>query len=69
MTLWQYGLTLDDESRRVAGVDRGNTIRESKMSKGLNKRKEVKKPKKEVVKPGTVAVKNSVQTTNLKVKE
>ncbi len=39
------------------------------MSKGLNKRKEVKKPKKEVVKPGTVAVKNSVQTTNLKVKE
>ena len=39
------------------------------MSKGLNKRKEVKKPKKEVVKPGTVSVKNTVQTSTLKVKE
>ena len=39
------------------------------MSKGLNKRKEVKKPKKEAVKPGAVASKNAVQTTTSKVKE
>ena len=40
------------------------------MSKGLNKRKEVKKPKKEVVKPGAVSVvKNDVKTTTSKVKE
>ena len=39
------------------------------MSKGLNKRKEVKKPKKEAVKPGVVAGKNAVQTTVSKVKE
>ncbi len=40
------------------------------MSKGLNKRKEVKKPKKEAVKPGTVvAGKNAVQTTTSKAKE
>lgn len=40
------------------------------MAKGQNKRKEVKKPKKEVVKPGTVvAGKNAVQTTTIKVKE
>lgn len=39
------------------------------MAKGLGKRKEVKKPKKEAVKPGTVAGKNAVQTTTSKVKE
>lgn len=40
------------------------------MAKGMNKRKEVKKPKKEVTKPGVVAVgKNAVQTTSSKVKE
>ncbi|MEI6097878.1 MAG: hypothetical protein WCS20_06180 [Alphaproteobacteria bacterium] len=41
------------------------------MAKGQNKRKEVKKPKKEVVKPSTVTVagKNAVQTTTSKVKE
>lgn len=39
------------------------------MAKGLGKRKEVKKPKKEAVKPGTVTVKNAVQTTTSKVKE
>lgn len=39
------------------------------MAKGLGKRKEVKKPKKEPVKPGSVAVKNAVQTTTSKVKE
>ena len=40
------------------------------MAKGMNKRKEVKKAKKETAKPGTVAVaKNAVQTTTSKVKE
>lgn len=40
------------------------------MAKGMNKRKEVKKPKKEVAKPGAVAVsKNAVHTTTSKVKE
>ena len=41
------------------------------MAKGKNSRKEVKKPKKEVVKPGTpvIAGKNAVQTTTTKVKE
>lgn len=39
------------------------------MAKGMNKRKEVKKTKKEVVKPGTVVVKNAVQTTTSKIKE
>jgi hypothetical protein len=41
------------------------------MAKGMNKRKEVKKPKKEVAKAGSVvaAGKNAVQTTTSKVKE
>jgi len=41
------------------------------MAKGMNKRKEVKKPKKEAVKPGApiVAGKNAVQTTASKAKE
>ncbi|MEO8243152.1 MAG: hypothetical protein ABI832_12655 [bacterium] len=41
------------------------------MAKGMNKRKEVKKPKKEAAKPGTVSTggKNAVQTTTSKVKE
>ena len=42
------------------------------MAKGMNKRKEVKKPKKEAAKPGSVAVaggKNAVQTTTIKAKE
>ena len=39
------------------------------MAKGMNKRKEVKKPKKEVAKPGAAAGKNAVQTTTSKVKE
>ena len=40
------------------------------MAKTLNKRKEVKKPKKEAVKPGAVAGgKNAVQTTTSKAKE
>ena len=41
------------------------------MAKGQNKRKEVKKPKKEVVKPGVVVAggKNAVQSTTSKVKE
>lgn len=40
------------------------------MAKGMNKRKEVKKPKKETAKPGTISVvKNAVQTTTSKVKE
>jgi hypothetical protein len=39
------------------------------MAKGMNKRKEVKKPKKEAAKPGAVAGKNAVQTTTSKVKE
>jgi hypothetical protein len=40
------------------------------MAKGLNKRKEVKKPKKEAPKPGTAASnKNAVHTSSLKVKE
>ncbi len=41
------------------------------MAKGMNKRKEVKKPKKEAAKPGAPAAggKNAVQTTTSKVKE
>jgi hypothetical protein len=41
------------------------------MAKGMNKRKEVKKPKKEVTKPGaaSAATKNSVHTSTLKAKE
>lgn len=41
------------------------------MAKGMNKRKEVKKAKKEVVKPGAAVPvgKNAVQTTSSKVKE
>jgi hypothetical protein len=43
------------------------------MAKGMNKRKEVKKPKKEAAKPGsTVAAaggKNAVQTSTIKAKE
>ena len=41
------------------------------MAKGNNSRKEVKKPKKEVVKPGAAVAsgKNAVQTTTSKVKE
>ena len=41
------------------------------MAKGMNKRKEVKKPKKESSKAGAapVAGKNAVQTTTSKVKE
>lgn len=41
------------------------------MAKGKNSRKEVKKPKKEVVKPGAPVIvgKNAVQTTTIKVKE
>jgi hypothetical protein len=39
------------------------------MAKGMNKRKEVKKPKKETAKPGAAPVKNAVQTTTSKVKE
>ena len=41
------------------------------MAKGMNKRKEVKKPKKEVAKPGAAAPsnKNAVHTSTLKAKE
>ena len=41
------------------------------MAKGMNKRKEEKKPKKEKVKPGTAPAggKNAVQTSTSKVKE
>ena len=41
------------------------------MSKGLDKRKEVKKPKKEKLKPGVVAPggKNAVTTSATKAKE
>ena len=41
------------------------------MAKGMNKRKEVKKAKKEVAKPGAAAPtsKNAVQTSALKAKE
>ena len=40
------------------------------MANGMNKRKEVKKPKKEAAKPGVAAGgKNAVQTTTSKVKE
>jgi hypothetical protein len=41
------------------------------MAKGMNKRKDVKKAKKEVTKPGTAAPsnKNAVQTSSMKAKE
>jgi len=41
------------------------------MAKGLNKRKEVKKPKKEKLKPGAAAPggKNAVQTSTAKAKD
>ena len=49
---------------------RGNQ-RRAEMAKGMNKRKEVKKPKKEAGKAGAIPVagKNVVQTTTSKVKE
>ena len=41
------------------------------MAKGMNKRKEVKKPKKEAAKPGAAPAggKNAVQTSSSKAKE
>ncbi len=42
------------------------------MAKGMNKRKEVKKPKKEAAKPASVMAaggKNAVQTSTIKAKE
>jgi hypothetical protein len=58
---------LGAESHGQVARNKGDTD----MAKGMNKRKDVKKPKKEVVKPGAAApsTKNSVQTSSLKAKE
>ena len=65
-------------AERVAGryrdrwgtMTRGNQ-RRAEMAKGMNKRKEVKKPKKETAKAGAAPAvsKNAVQTTTSKIKE
>lgn len=46
-------------------------VKEDKMAKGMNSRKEVKKPKKEKAKPAiaTPSTKNSVSISTAKAKE